>query len=139
MRSRCRCALKKAFLYRWVLHELKNCSFPQNKRFSFTESFTLCSQKPLVFATKTPLVRTIFYCCKSRLFYLQKPIFCKSLSLLVSKNAHFHKPKAFLLHKPFLIPIQSNSFPPSAPPLITVRKKSPFSQTKSLSFIQILP
>ena len=67
-------------------------SFSHTKRIPFTESFTLCSQKPLVFATKTPLIRTIFYCCKSRLFYLQKPIFCTNLSLFSSKATLFHPP-----------------------------------------------
>ena len=54
--SCCHGALRKSFFYRIALHELKNCSFPQNKSFPFTESFTLCSQKHLVFATKTPLI-----------------------------------------------------------------------------------
>ena len=94
--------LEKVFLYRLALYGLKKLPFPQTKRFSFAESFTLCPQKPLVFATKTPLVRTTFYCPQKPLFYVQKPIFCTNLSLLVSKTAHFHKPKVFLLHKFFL-------------------------------------
>ena len=92
VRSRCRCALKKAFLYRIALHELKNCSFPQTKRFSFAESFMLCSQKPLVFATKTPLVRTLFTVLKSRLFMCKKPFIRTNLSFLLSKVTLFHPP-----------------------------------------------
>ena len=132
--SRCRCALKNAFLYRLALYGLKKLPFPQDKSFPFTESFTLYPQKPLVFATKTPLVRTTFYCLQKPPFHVQKPFFCTNLSLLPSKailfcppqpiptalnllsakKFHFHKPKAFLLHKTFLFTIPSNPFLPSA-------------------------
>ena len=56
-----------------ALYGLKKLPFPQNKRFSFTESFTLCPQKPLVFATKTPLFEQLFTVLKSRLFTCKKP------------------------------------------------------------------
>ena len=92
--------LKNAFLYRVALYEPKNCSFPQNKRFSFTESFTNFTQ--------------------SR-FLTHKNFFCTCLSLLVSKTAHFHKPKAFLSHRPFLDCYPKHPFStlhlPFAPPL----------------------
>ena len=68
--------------------------FPQTKSFPFTESFTLCPEKPLVFATKTLLVRTTFCCPQKPPFYVQK---------------------AFYSHKPFLIAIQSNLFCPPLP------------------------
>ena len=75
----CHSALRTSF-YRISLHELKNCSFPQTKRFPFTKSFALCSQKPLVFATQTPLIRTTFYCPqKPPIFTNQKIIFCTNL------------------------------------------------------------
>ncbi len=95
--------------------------FPHTKSFPFTESFTLCPQKPLVFATKTPLVRTTFYCPQKPPFHVQKPFFCTNLSLLVSKTARFHKPKALLLHKSFLNCYPKQSFSalrcPFQPPL----------------------
>ena len=112
---------KKFFFIGLLCMSWKSLSFSHTKSFPFAESFILYPQKPLVFATKTPLIRTIFYCCKSRLFYLQKPIFCTSLSLLVSKTAHFHKPKVFLLYKSFLNCYPKQLFStlhlPFAPPL----------------------
>ena len=93
VRSRCRCALKKAFLYQLALYGLKKLSFPQTKSFPFIESFTNFTQ--------------------SR-FFTHKKFFCTCLSSLSAKISLFHKPKAFLSHKPFLIPTQSNSFLPSA-------------------------
>ena len=63
--------LKKAFLYRIALYELKNCSFPQNKRFSFAESFTNFTQ--------------------SR-FYAQKVFFSHKPFLLPPKATLFHPP-----------------------------------------------
>ena len=86
------CMLKNAFLYRVTLHELKNCSFPQNKSFPFTESFT--------------------YFAQSR-FLTHKNFFCSYLSSLSAKISNFHKPKVFLSYKPFLIPTKSNPFSPS--------------------------
>ena len=71
--------LKKAFLYRIALYELKNCSFPQNKRFSFAESFTNFTQ--------------------SR-FYAQKVFFSHKPFLL--------PPKATLFHPPLPIPTTLN-------------------------------
>ena len=70
-----------------------------------------CLQKALRFALKNlsfsqpkhRLFEPLFTVLKNRLFYVQKPFFCTSLSLLVSKTAHFHKPKALLLPKSFLI------------------------------------
>ena len=85
--------LKKAFLYRIALYELKKQPFPHTKRFPFTESITLCPQKPLVFATKTPLVRTTFYC---------------------PKKLPFLRAKSRLFAQTFLIPTHNNSFLPSA-------------------------
>ncbi len=52
----------------------------------------LCPQKPLVFATKTSLVRSTFYCPQKPPFHVQKPFFCTSLSLLLSKATLFHPP-----------------------------------------------
>ena len=70
---------KKFFLYRVALHELKNCSFPQTKKFFVSRKLYELHSKP-------------FLCTKTS--------FGTCLSLLISKTAHFHKPKAFLLHKP---------------------------------------
>ena len=91
----------------------KNFHFHKPKGFLFQKALCFIL-KSLSFSQPKPLIRTTFYCPQKSLFYVQKPFFCTSLSLLVSKNAHFHRPKALLLPKPFLIAIQSYSFPPSA-------------------------
>ena len=83
---------EKCFLYRISLQELKNCSFSQNKSFPFTESFTLCPEKSLVFSTKTPLVRTTFYCPQKQPFHVQKTFFCTNLSLIPPKATLFCPP-----------------------------------------------
>ena len=93
-----------------ALHELKKFAFFAHQKLSIYRKLTNRPQKPLVFATKTSLVRTTFYCPQKPPSYLQKPIFCTSLSLQVSKTAHFHKPKAFLLHKSFLNCYPKQSF-----------------------------
>jgi hypothetical protein len=84
--------LKNAFLYRVALYELKNCSFPQNKRFSFTENFTNFTQSH-------------FYAQK---LFLHVPFFA------VRKKFPFSQTKSFSFSKTFFIATQSNSFPPSA-------------------------
>ena len=90
----------------------KSLSFSPTKSFPFADSFTLCPQKPLVFANKKPLIRTTFYCPQKPPFHVQKTFFCTSRSLLVLKTAHFYKPKVFLLHKPFLLPPKATLFHP---------------------------
>ena len=70
----------------------KNCLFRKSKSFPFTESFTLCPQKPLVFATKVSLVWTTFYCPQKPPFHVQKTFFFTNLSLLLSKATLFHPP-----------------------------------------------
>ena len=89
VRSRCRCALKKAFLYRLALHELKKFAIFAHQKFSVFRQLTNRPQKPLVFASKTPLVRTTFYCP-------QKPPFLRT--------------KTFLLHKPSLAGFKNHPF-----------------------------
>ena len=84
--------LKSAFLYRVALYELKNCSFPQNKSFPFTENFTDFTQSRF-FTYKN------FFCtclsllsAKISIFTNQKFFFCTNLSLLPSKAILFHPP-----------------------------------------------
>ena len=93
----CRGMLKKAFLFRFALHELKKTPLSRIKKIFISRSFTNF--------TRSRFLRT-------------KTSFCTCLSLLVSKTAHFHKPKDFLLHKPFLLPPKATLFCPP-PPLPT--------------------
>ena len=90
---------EKCFSLSDALHELKNSSFPQNKRFSFTVSFTLCLQKPLVFSTKTPLIRTTFYCP-------QKPPFTYKNLSFAQTFLYYHPKQSFsTLRSPFQPPL----------------------------------
>ena len=95
------------------MHELKKFAFFAHQKFSIYRKLTNRPQKPLVFATKTPLIRTVFYCLQKPPFLLtktsfvraflrcpqkipiftnQKPFFCTNLSLLPSKATLFHPP-----------------------------------------------
>ena len=98
--------LKNAFLYRVALHELKKQPFSAKQKFSIYRKLYELHSKPLSYAQK---------------------LFCTCLSSLSAKNPHFHKTKAVLLPKLFLIPTQNNSFPPSIShshhPLPTVCKE----------------
>ena len=71
-------------------------------------------KKRLYHESKNFFISRKLYELHSKPFFTHKNFFCTYLSSLSAKNSHFHKPKAFLLHKPFLVAIQSNSFPPSA-------------------------
>ena len=82
VRSRCRCALKKAFLYRLALHELKKFAFSTNQKVFFCKNLSLFPSKATLFCPPLPI--------------------STPLNLLSAKNSHFHKSKVFLLHKSFL-------------------------------------
>ena len=113
VRSGCCGVLKKAFLFRLALHELKKFVFFANQKFSIYRKFYALPSKASRFHNQNIALLTTFYCPQKPPFYVQKPFFCTSLPLRVSKTTHFHKPKAVLSHKPFLVAIQSNPFPPS--------------------------
>ena len=66
-----------------------------------------------------------FFCKKlyelhSKPFFTHKNFFCTCLSSLSAKISHFHKPKVFLLHKPFLLPPKATLFCPPSPILTTL-------------------
>ena len=92
--------LKNAFLYRIALHELKKTPLSRIKKIFISRNFTNFTQSQ---------------------FFTHKNFFCTCLSLLVSKTAHFYKPKAFLSHRPFLDCYPKHPFSslhlPFAPPL----------------------
>ena len=56
--------------------------------------------------------------------------------MLVSKTTHFHKPKAFLLHKPFLLPPKAAFFHP--PPPISTSLNLLFAKTAAILLISAL-
>ena len=90
--SRFCCALKKAFLYWLALHELKKTPLSRIKINFISRKLDELHSKP---------------------FCTHKNFFGTCLSSLSAKNPHFHKTKALLLPKLFLIPTQNNSFLPS--------------------------
>ena len=106
--------LKNAFLYRVALYELKNCSFPQNKRFSFTENFTNFTQSH--FYAQKLLLHVPFFTVRKN-FHFHKPtgfLFQKALRTVL-KNRLFYVQKAFYSHKPFLLPPKASLFHPPSP------------------------
>ena len=108
--------LKNAFLYRAALHESKKRLYREAKNFISRKLYELHS-KPLSYAQK---------------LLLYVPFFA------VRKNSHFHKPKAILLHKPFLILTKSNPFPPSTFHSYTLNLLSAKNKTVLLLFALIL-
>ena len=101
---------EKAFLYRVALHELKKQPFSAKQKVFVYRKLTNRPQKPLVFETKTPLVRTTFYCLQKPPFHVQKPFFCTSLSLLVSKTPIFTNQKLFFCTNLSLLPSKAILF-----------------------------
>ena len=61
VRSRCRCALKKAFLYRIALYELKKFAFSANQKVFFCRKFYEPHSKPFL-RTKTSFARAFLRC-----------------------------------------------------------------------------
>ena len=66
--------------------------FSQTKRFSFTESFMLYPQKPLVFATKTAHSNNFSLSSKIAFFTYKKPFICTNFSLFPPKATLFYPP-----------------------------------------------
>ena len=89
VRSRCRCALKKAFLYRWVLHELKKFVFFANQKFSIYRKFYALPSKAARFRNQNT---------------------AHSNNFLLSSKTAFSRTKNFLLHKPFLAGFKNHPF-----------------------------
>ncbi len=114
VRSRCRCALKKFFLYRLALHKLKKLFFSaKQKVFVYRKLYALPSKasrfrnqntarsknfllfsKAAFFTYKNLSFAQAFPCRfqKPPIFTNQKPFFCTNLSLLLSKAILFCPP-----------------------------------------------
>ena len=114
MRSRCRCALKKAFLYRLALHELKKQPFSAKQKFFFCRKLYALPSKASRFCNQNTArsnnfllsSKTAFFTYKSLsfaqafpswfqkppIFTNQKPFICTNLSLLLSKATLFRPP-----------------------------------------------
>ena len=126
--------LKTAFLYRVALYELKKLFFSERQKFSiyrklyvfpskasrFRKQNTACSNNFLLSSkaafsrTKSLLFAQTFpYCHPKQSFSALRCPFQPPLTT-VRKKIPFSQTKSFLSHKPFLIAIQSYSFPPSA-------------------------
>ena len=108
----CRGMLKKAFLFRFALHELKKTPLSRIKKIFISRNFTNFTQSHF-FTHKN------FFCtCLSSLsakipiFTNQKLSFAESFTNCPQKPP-FYVQKIFYSHKPFLIAIQSIPFLPS--------------------------
>ena len=62
VRSRCRCALKKFFLYRIALYEQKTPAFLQTKSISFAQSFSYSHPKQFFSTLHLPFAPPLTYC-----------------------------------------------------------------------------
>ena len=91
--SWCRCALKKAFLFRFALHARKKMPLSRIKKFSLAETL------------RTSL---------KAVFYAQKLLLLMPFFAVRKKFPFSQTKKSFFCTNPSLIAIQSNSFPPSA-------------------------
>ena len=131
------------------LYELHSKPFLRTKT-SFARAFLRCPQKIPFFTSQKPFFcrklyelssKAAFLRTKSLLFaqnlselppkaslFHPPPPIRTTLNLLSAKNAHFHKPKVFLLHKSFLNCYPKQSFSalhlPFAPPLILFAKNA---------------
>ena len=130
VRSRCRCVLKKVFLYRVALHELKKFVFFAHQKFSVCRklyslpskasrfrnqntahsNYFLLLQKPPFLRTKSlSFAQTFPYSHPKQLFSTLRT----ALNYCSQKIPIFTNQKSFFYTNPSLIAIQSNSFPPS--------------------------
>ena len=110
----CRGMLKKAFLFRFALHELKKTPLSRIKKIFISRNFTNFTQNHF-FTHKN------FFCtclsslsAKISIFTNQKLFFRTNLYELPSKAAFFTYKKPFIRTNLSLIPTQNNSFLPSA-------------------------
>ena len=84
------------------------------KSLSFAQAFPCRFQKPPIFTNQMSCFYPNFFLFPPKTFFFCPLPIPTALNLLSAKISHFYKPKAFYSHKPFLIAIQSNPFPPSA-------------------------
>ena len=116
MRSRCRCALKNAFLFRLALHELKKTAL-----FRKTKGFRL--QKAWRFALKSLSFSQPKHRYSNNFLLSSKTAFLCAKSLLFAQVFHcwFQKPPIFTNQKPcfypnfFLFPPKATLFCPPSP------------------------
>ena len=107
VRSRCRCALKNAFLYRIALHELKKLFFSANQKFSFYRKLYKLHSKPF-FTHKKLLLHVPFFAVRKNFPFLQtkslsfaqtftncpqKPPFLRAKSLSFAQTFSYSYPK----------------------------------------------
>ena len=99
VRSRCRCALKKAFLCRLALHEPKKRLYRETKKFHYQKALRT-SLKATFLRTKISFARTFLRCPqKISIFTNQKLFFCTNLF-------YCHPKQLFsTLRRPFVPPL----------------------------------
>ena len=74
---------------------------------SLSEKISIYTNQKLLKAYEPP--------SKAALLHTKALHFCTSLFSLSAKISHFYKPKAFLSHKPFLLPSKATLFCPPSP------------------------
>ena len=85
--------LKKAFLFRFALHELKKQPFSANQKVFHLQKALRFTLKSLSFSQpKHRLFEQLFTVLKNRLYMRKKPFICTNLSLFPSKITLFCPP-----------------------------------------------
>ena len=84
---------------------------------------------------KNSLAETLRTSLKA-VFYIQKLLFARAFLRCPQKNSHFHEPKVFLSHKPFLLPSKATLFHP--PPPISTPLNLLFAKNTAVLLISAL-
>ena len=128
VRSRCRCALKKAFLFRLALHELKNRLYRESRKFHYQKA--LRTSLKAVFYARKLLLHVPFFAVRKNFPFLQT----KSLSFAESLANCPPKPP-FMCKKSFI----RTNFPYSHPKQFFSTLRRPFQRplTYCLQRIQL--
>ena len=106
---------KKIFLYRIALYELKKQSFSAKQEFAIYRKLTNRPQKPLVFATETPLFEQLFTVCKNRLLTYKNLSFAQAFPCGFQKPPIFTNQKLCFYPNFFLFPPKATLFHPPLP------------------------
>ena len=92
----------------------RKIAFIANQKF-FHQQKTLRTSLKAVFYARKLLLHVPFFAVRKNFQFSQTKSFSFAESFAnCPQKPPFYVQKAFLLHKPFLVAIQSNSFPPSA-------------------------
>ena len=109
----CRGMLKKAFLFRFALHELKKTPLSRIKKIFISRNFTNFTQSHFFYAQKL-LLHVPFFAVRKKFPFSQTKRFSFAESFTnCPQKPPFSRTKSRLFAQTFPIPTQNNSFLPS--------------------------